>query len=116
MSDAPPSFSQGAAPAVAFTQPGGSLSVPPRGSAVVHFGVKEEARQVGPRSVANVSWRAVPSAGVTVSPSTGTLRVAHGRSTTPLRVTTAVSGTATVTFDLSQGATPLPSLTLDVSS
>ena len=116
MSDAPPSFSQGAAPAVAFTEPGGSLSVPARGSAVVHFGVKEEVRQVSPRSVANVSWRAVPSAGVTVSPSSGTLRVADGRSTTSLRVTTSAPGTATVIFDLSQGASPLPSLTLDVSS
>jgi predicted alpha-1,2-mannosidase len=115
-SDAPPSFSTGAAPAVPFTDPGGSLNVPPGGSALLRLGVQEASPSGGSRSVELVSWRAVPSAGVTLSPASGTLRVVDGRSTTPLRVTSTGAGASTVTFDLTQGGTPLPGLTLDVTS
>jgi hypothetical protein len=63
-----------------------------------------------------VSWRASPSVGVTVSPTSGTVRVVDGHSTTPLRVTSVEPGTSTITFDLTQKGKPLPSLTLDISS
>jgi hypothetical protein len=67
-------------------------------------------------AVESVSWRAVPSAGLSVSPVSGTMAVVGGRSMTPVRVTAAEPGASTVTFDLTQKGTPLPSLTLDVSS
>ncbi len=116
VSAAPPSFGQGAAPAVPFTDPGGSLSVPLHGSATFHLGVQEASRSEGSISVESVSWRAVASTGLTVSPPSGTMAVVGGRSTVPVRVTAAEPGASTVTFDLTQGSTPLPSLTLDVSS
>ncbi len=113
-SAAPPSFSHGAAPAVAFTTPGGSLTVPAGGSATVFLGVQEASGASG--SPRTVTWHAVPSAGTTISPASGSLPVVDGRSTTPLVVTPAKAGTSTVTFDLTQGGEPLPSLTLDVDA
>lgn len=113
----PPSFSQGAAPAVPFTTPGGSLTVPANGVATFRLGVQEEEGTGSSGSVRTVAWHVVPSAGaagVTVSPSSGTLRVVDGRSTTPLRVTAASPGISSVTIDLNQGGDPIPSLALDV--
>jgi predicted alpha-1,2-mannosidase len=115
-SAAPPSFSQRGPPAVPFTAPGGSVSVPVGGSATFQLGVQEGSQPAGSRAVELVSWRASPSVGVTVSPTSGTLRVVDGHSTTPLRVTSVEPGTSTITFDLTQKGKPLPSLTLDISS
>ncbi len=115
-SAAPPSFAQDAAAAVPFTAPGGSFSVPLDGSAVLQLGVQEASPATGPRPGELVSWRAVPSVGVTVSPASGTWRVVDGRSMTPVRVASATPGRSTVTFDLVQGGTPLPSLTVDIAS
>jgi predicted alpha-1,2-mannosidase len=115
-SAAPPSFSQQAAPAVPFSVPGGSLRVTPGGSALLQLGVQETSRSAGPKGVELVSWRAAPSAGITVSPTSGTLSVVDGRSMTPLRVTSTRPGTSTVTFALTQEGAPLPGLTVDVSS
>jgi hypothetical protein len=112
---APPSFTQGAAPAVASTTAGGSLDLPANGSATTQLAVQEATGPGGP--VHPVSWRVVPSPGVegvTVSPASGILDVADGRSTTPLRVTAGSPGTFAVTIDLTQGGRPLPSLTFDV--
>ncbi len=114
--DAPPSFSSGGAPAVPFTDPGGSLRVAAGGSATLRLGVQEASASEGSRSVALVAWHAVPSAGVTVSPASGTLRVVGGRSTTPVRLSSTGAGGSTVVFDLAQGGTPLPGLTLEVAS
>jgi predicted alpha-1,2-mannosidase len=111
-SAAPPSFSRGAAPAVAFTTPGGSLTVATGGSATFLLGVQEASGRSGPPHT--VMWHVVPSAGTTVSPTSGALRVVDGRSTTPLVVAAANPGTSAVTIDLAQGSEPLPSLTLDV--
>jgi predicted alpha-1,2-mannosidase len=113
-SAAPPSFSHGAAPAVAFTTPGGSLTVATGGSATFLLGVQEASGGSG--SPRTVMWHAVPSAGTTISPASGSLRVVDGRSTAPLVVTSASPGTSTVTFDLAQRGEPLPSLTLDVNA
>jgi len=116
--DAPPSFTAGAAPAVAFTSPGGSVTVPTGGSATVALGVQEVDGAGGSAAAATVDWRAVGSGGadVGVSPTSGTLRVTGGRSTTPLEVTVTGPGTGTVTFALSQGGRRLPDLTLDVEA
>jgi hypothetical protein len=113
-SSAPPSFSHGAAPAVAFTTPGGSLTVTPGGSTTVLLGVQEASGRSGPPRT--VTWHVVPSAGTTISPTSGTLRVVDGRSTTPLVVGETNPGTSAVAIDLDQGSEPLPSLTLDVDA
>jgi predicted alpha-1,2-mannosidase len=118
-SAAPPSFSRGAAPAVPFTIPGGSVTVPAGGATTMQLGVQEGAGPGSSGSVATVAWHVVPSAGaagVTISPSSGTLRVVDGRSTTPIRVTSGSSGISSVTIDLNQGGDPLPSVTLDVDA
>ena len=107
----PPSFPQGAAPAVPFTTPGGSVSVPTHGSTTFELGVQE---RTGSGSVQTVGWHVASSSGVTVSPASGTLRVSDGRSTTPLQVTAGSPGTTALTFDLAEGSTPLPNLTLEV--
>ena len=112
---APPSFTRGAAPAVAYTTPGGSLTVPANGSATIGLGVQEAAGPGGPDH--RVSWHVVPPTGVegvTVSPTSGVLDVVHGRSATPLRVTAGSPGTFAVTIDLTQGGHSLPRLTFDV--
>ncbi len=115
----PPSFPRGAAPAVPFTTPGGSITVPANGVATFELGVQEEEGAGSSGSVRMVAWHVVPSAGdagVTVSPTSGTLRVVDGRSTTPLRVTSGSPGSSSVTIDLNQGGDALPSLTLDVDA
>lgn len=115
----PPSFSRGAAPAVPFTTPGGSVTVPANGVATVQLGVQEGEGAASHGSVRTVAWHVVPSSGATgvrVSPTSGTLRVVDGRSTTPLQVTSGSPGTWPVTIDLNQGSDPLPSLTLDVDA
>jgi len=111
---APPSFPQGAAPAVPFTTPGGAVTVSAEGAATVELGVQEEGSTT---SVSTVEWHVAPApggSGVTVSPDAGRLTVVGGRSTTPLRITSTGPGEAPVTVDLEQGGVPLPSLTLDV--
>ncbi len=112
---APPSFSRGAAPAVASTTPGGSLDVATDGSATTQLVVQEASGSGG--TVHPVSWRVVPSPGVdgvTVAPASGVLDVVDGRSATPLRVTAGSPGTFAVTIDLTQNGRPLPKLTFDV--
>jgi len=116
---APPSFSRGAAPAVPFTIPGGTVTVPAGGAATVQLGVQEGAGTGSPGSVRTVAWHVVPSAetaGATISPSSGTLRVVGGRSTTPIRVTAGSPGISSVTIDMNQGGDPLPSVTLDIDA
>jgi predicted alpha-1,2-mannosidase len=116
-SDAPPSFPQGAAPAVAFTEPGGSLGLPADSSATVGLGVQEEGGDGPKEATHTATWRVIPSPGVLgvrVSPASGSIIVVHGRTTTPLRVTSGSPGTFTVTIDVSQGGRSLPSLVLDV--
>jgi hypothetical protein len=109
---APPSFSEGAAPAVPFTTPGGALALSGGGSATFLLGVQEENS-----GGASVSWHVVnPGAtgGVTVSPDSGTFTVVDGRSTASLGVTAVGPGVHPITFALTQGGRSLPSLTLDV--
>jgi predicted alpha-1,2-mannosidase len=116
VSATPPSFSEGAAPAVPFTTPGGSLTVAANGSATFQLGVQEGSPSPGSERE-TVAWHVASSAqkgGIAVSPSSGILSVVNGRQTEPLRVTATGPGTFALTIDLTQGDTPLPSLTLDV--
>jgi len=112
-SAAPPSFSQGAAPAVAFTAPSGALTMAANSSANFEMGVQEES--AGPSDV--VKWYVVPATGllgVRVTTPSGTLVVSGGRAETMLHVTSGSPGTYPVTFNLAQGGTSLPNITLDV--
>jgi predicted alpha-1,2-mannosidase len=113
--DAPPSFPEGAAPAVPFTSPGGAMTITSNGSATFQLGVQESGTAgAGPESVAwHVADPGVLS-GVTVSPASGTLEVVGGRSATSLRLSSAGPGDVAVTFDLSQGGKALPDITFDV--
>jgi predicted alpha-1,2-mannosidase len=119
-SDAPPSFSEEAAPAVAFTEPGGSLDLAADSSTTFQLGVQEEEVSGTTEPAHTVTWHVAPSAadtaviGVKVSPTSGSIDVVHGRSTVPLHVTSGSPGTFPLTIDLSQGGKSLPSLTLDV--
>jgi predicted alpha-1,2-mannosidase len=111
--EAPPSFSGGAAPAVPFTMPGGALTMSSDSSATVQLGVQE----TGTAGAESVAWHiADPGAlsGVTVSPASGTLNVVEGRSFTSLRVSSVGAEDVALTFDLTQGGSSLPDLTLDV--
>ncbi len=113
----PPSFSQGAAPAVPFTTPGGSLALPANGSATFQLGVQEEGGAASSGSVQAVAWHVAPSttaAGVTLTPDSGTLRVVDGRSTTPILVASGSAGRSSIMIDLDQEGHPLPNLTLEV--
>ncbi len=116
---APPSFSEGAAPAVPFTSPGGAVTVAAGDAATVRLGVQEEGSPAGADPAPTVSWRieSAPGAGgVTVSPDSGTLTVAGDRLSTPLRIESAAPGDTAVTVDLEQDGVPLPDLTLDVDT
>jgi len=113
-SDAPPSFPQGAAPAVPFTTPGGALTMTVNSPIAFQLGVQEES-QIGPAQA--VTWHLVTApgtTGVTVSSDSGTLNVTSGRAVTSLDITAQRAGDFALTFDLSQAGTPLPDLTLDV--
>ena len=113
----PPSFSRGAAPAVPFTTPGGSLALPANGSATFQLGVQEEGGAASSGSVQAVAWHVAPSttaAGVTLTPDSGTLRVVDGRSTTPILVASGSAGRSSIMIDLDQEGHPLPNLTLEV--
>jgi hypothetical protein len=102
---------------VAFTEPGGSLGLPADSSATVGLGVQEEGGDGPKEATHTATWHVVPSPGVLgvrVSPASGSISVVHGRTTTPLRVTSGSPGTFTVTIDVSQGGRSLPSLVLDV--
>jgi len=111
--DAPPSFSGGAAPAVPFTMPVGAVTMASDSSTTVQLGVQES----GASGSGSVAWHIADhgaSAGVTVSPASGTLDVVNGRSVTSLRVSSGVAGDVALTFELTQGGRSLPDLTLDV--
>jgi predicted alpha-1,2-mannosidase len=116
-SAAPPSFGQGAAPAVAFTTPGGALTMPADGTASFGLGVQEEG---GAGAGAKIVWHvagsgsAAGSGGVTVSPDSGSFSALKGRSSTPVGVTSQGAGDFSITFALTQGGVALPDLTLDI--
>jgi putative alpha-1,2-mannosidase len=114
-SDAPPSFSAGAAPAVPFSTPGGALTMPAHSSATFQLGARETSVTKSPETV---SWQLASqpgSSGVTVSSTSGTMNVTGLDAETTLQVTSQGPGDFPITFDLSQGGVSLPDLTLDVA-
>ncbi|MGO8869936.1 MAG: GH92 family glycosyl hydrolase [Acidimicrobiales bacterium] len=118
-SAAPPSFTEGAAPAVPFTLPGGSVTLAAGTTATVQLGVQEGPPPPRAAPVGTVAWHVVPSpaaAGVTVSPSSGIVRLSTVRLTVPLQVAVGGPGTYAVTVDLTQGGRRLPTLTLEVDA
>ena len=114
--EAPPSFSEGAAPAVPFTMPEGALDVSAGSATPFVLG----AQSTSTAAAAPVTWHVVSPVGaagptgITVSPDAGTLSGPGVRPSIALTLTAPHPGTFAVTFDLTQGATPLPSVTLDV--
>lgn len=110
--DAPPSFDQGAAPAVPFSSPGGALDMSSGVPANLGIGVQEGSAT----TKASVTWRVESSDGVTVTPSAGTLTVSGGRSQTAVEVTSSVPGVHPVTIDLRQGDASLPDLVVEIDT
>jgi hypothetical protein len=118
----PPSFSQGAAPAVGFTSPGGALTMRADSAASLALGIQQSmqpSRGVSRATAdhaATVTWHVVAQPGVLgvhVSPASGTFSV-HGRATTPLLVASGSPGAFSITFILSADGVALPKLVIDV--
>jgi len=114
--DALPSYGTTAAPAVGFTEPVGSATLPSGGTAKVTLGVQA----AGPGAL-TVNWTAHPSPGVTVTPSSGQLSLAAtapggktARATSALTVSGSAPGTVGFTLTTT-GGTALPPLSLDLS-
>ncbi len=69
-SDAPPSWTTGQAPAIATMSPSGQVVVKPGGSTTVDLVIKSTTAKAQ-----TVSWRAIPSSGVKVSPTKGSVAI-----------------------------------------
>jgi hypothetical protein len=113
-SAAPPSFSEGAAPAVGFTVPGGAVAVNAHASTSLDLGVQEE---VDRTTATPVTWQVVSSPGaanVSLTPSAGRIEVTGRRATVSVQVEAGTPGTYPVTIKLRQGSTVLPTLTVDI--
>jgi predicted alpha-1,2-mannosidase len=114
---APPSYPQGQAPAIGFTTPTGQVVTQPGTTFTASVGA------VATRSPASgepVSWQAQPAQGITVTPTSGKLKLgADGRAEQPVQITVASwlrSGyyPVPVTFHTQDG-TPLPGGTIMVA-
>jgi predicted alpha-1,2-mannosidase len=114
--DAPPSYATGAAGAVGFVEPSGSVTAVPGVATAVTLGA-----QSGTSGPVTLTWKATAPSGVTVSPASGRL-VLRGetpggrftRASTVLHVTAASAGTYDlhVAFTDPGGTGPVPPLTL----
>ena len=106
--DAPPSYTKGEATAIGFTSPWNGVVGVPGQSTTAHVGVQSEVQ----RPVV-AAWSATAPAGITVSPSSGTLNLAPGaRATQPVTITSsgnlpAGSYDVHVTFTDTHGHQPL---------
>lgn len=122
--DRPPSYDQGAPPALGYTDPGGATQVVVGTPATVELSVES----TGPRP-ATVQWQVAPgSGGLTVSPSAGTLTTPAGvtgsaacgapkRASLPLSVTARAAGSTPLHIELRSGTgTPLPPVVVDVEA
>ena len=118
--DAPPSYATGAAGAVGFVEPSGSVTVAPGTATAVTLGA-----QAGTAGPVSLTWKATAPSGVTVSPATGSFRLRGGkagghagRATTTLHVTAAAPGTYDlhVAFTDPGGTGPVPPVTLAVQA
>ncbi|HUA94178.1 MAG TPA: GH92 family glycosyl hydrolase, partial [Acidimicrobiales bacterium] len=118
--DAPPSYGTGAARAVGFVEPSGSVAVPAGTTTSVTLGAQSETS-----APASLSWKVSAPSGVTVEPAAGTFDLQRGtaggrtaRTSTTLRVTAATAGTfdLRVTFADPGGADPVPPVVLAVQA
>ena len=118
--DAPPSYGTGAAGAVGFVKPSGSVTVEPGTATSVTLGA-----QSGTSGPVSVSWKASAPSGVTVEPAAGTFELRGGttggrtaRASATLHVTAATAGTFDlhVAFADPGGADPVPPVTLVVQA
>jgi predicted alpha-1,2-mannosidase len=118
--DAPPSYADGAAPAVGFTVPSGEVTVAPGASASVEVGAQSDTA-----GATTVDWKVAAPAGVRVSPSSGSVALpaetaggTYGRATRQVAVEAQRSGTfdVHVTFSGPGGSAPIPPVTLVVDA
>ncbi len=118
--DAPPSYPDGAAPAVGFTEPSGEVTVAPGASASVEVGAQSDSARA-----TTVEWTVTAPSGVRVSPSSGSLTLpaesasgAYGRATSGFVVEAHRSGTfdVHVTFSVPGGGASVPPVTLVVDA
>ncbi len=115
---APPSYSQGAAPAVAFTSPTGVLEAPVGTPAELTLGLQSDV--AGPTTVL---WSA-SAHGVTLAPSSGQLVLpaasggTYPRADTTVHLTASAAGTQDVQFRFSVpgSSARIPSLTVQVAT
>ncbi len=116
--DSPPSFGTGQLPAVAYSQPSGSTNVTVGSPSTIELGVAP----AGSQSTA-VHWQLTPPpAGLTVTPSSGTLTVAASSGgqpsvSQPLALTASTPGSYALHFQVqtAQGVS-LPPVVLDVNA
>jgi predicted alpha-1,2-mannosidase len=118
--DAPPSYSTGAARAVGFVEPSGSVTVTPGTATPVTLGA-----QAGTSGPVSLSWTAHVPDGVTVEPAAGTFELRAtttggptARTSATLHVTAAAAGTYDlhVSFADPGGHDPVPPVTLVVQA
>jgi len=113
---APPSFPDGAAPAVGFTMPSGEVQARPGTVTTLTLGVQSDQRRRQ-----SVAWRAIASPGVSVTPTSGRLLLSASRPGTGFaRTTTTVavdvdSGTPGVVRVVLSAPAALPPIVLDVN-
>ena len=118
--DAPPSYGTGAAGAVGFVKPSGSVMVEPGTATSVTLGA-----QSGTSGPVSLSWKASAPSGVTVEPAAGTFELRGGttggrtaRASATLHLTAATAGTFDlhVAFADPGGTDPVPPVTLVVQA
>jgi predicted alpha-1,2-mannosidase len=117
----PLQFPQGQVPATATTSPATTtVTAGASAKATLTFDVGVGSAAPDPTALKTVSWTATPPAGITVSPSSGTLQVnADGTASTPVTFSAAsdvTQGFNSVSFALSSTpAEPLPALTVPLA-
>jgi predicted alpha-1,2-mannosidase len=118
--DAPPSYGEAAGPAVAFTQPSGSLDASSGTAVAVTLGAQSDTKDA-----TTLDWHATGSSGLQVSPSSGVLYLGAAsaagtdtRAETTLHVTTTGPGTQRlhVAFTDPGHSGRVPPVTLDVKT
>jgi predicted alpha-1,2-mannosidase len=106
--NAPPSYGAGDLPVIGYTTPSDLIKVQPGQSATLTIGGKDLIQ-----GTYTVNWKAAPPPGMTVTPSSGTLKVTPGTSPTQTATVTVSSGTRQGFYDIpvsfSAGSQALPS-------
>jgi len=115
--DSPPSFGAGQLPAVGYSQPSGATALTVGMPATVQLGAAPAVAQS-----TKVAWHASPPAGLTVTPSSGTLTVAASCSgeppvSQPVSLTASAAGSYALRIHLQTASgVSLPPVVLDVTA